>query len=164
MAFSHEFSVTLDNLHSAYQHFDVLFVFIGNIHQHSVQCFLPLNAFNQKIYSLLFMWMPVVVVVTVFGVFIWCVSMVTDRKDFISRHLSHDASQEEVTSFIDQYLRVDGLFMLKLISHNTNRLSTDHLVQLLWQTWRETREGLIAHNEEVDWWTKLTGHFIQVKS
>ena len=41
--------------------------------------------------------------------------------------------RETFVKFVDQYLKADGVFIMRLIQHNTNSLTVDELLATLWQ-------------------------------
>ena len=45
--------------------------------------------------------------------------------------------QDVVASFVNQYLRHDGVFLLRLIAHNTNGITTTEITRELWDLWYE---------------------------
>jgi len=46
--------------------------------------------------------------------------------------------------FVDDYLRVDGVFLLRLIAHNTNGMASAEITLALWNAWNDRR---IIHKE-----------------
>jgi len=41
--------------------------------------------------------------------------------------------------FVSEYLRVDGVFLLRLIAHNTNGVAVADITGALWNAWYERR-------------------------
>jgi hypothetical protein len=41
---------------------------------------------------------------------------------------------------MDDYLKQDGAFLLRLIAHNTNQITTTEVTCALWDLWKEKRE------------------------
>jgi len=46
-----------------------------------------------------------------------------------------------VHKFVIDYLRQDGAFLLRLIAHNTNNITTTEVVCALWDFWNERGHG-----------------------
>jgi len=68
---------------------------------------------------------------------------------FVSNHLSLGSrlpasgraaeDRRLVHKFVVDYLRQDGAFLLRLIAHNTNSITTTEVVCALWDYWNERR-------------------------
>jgi len=95
---------------------------------------------------------------------IWFVRSVlsVDRVRFVRGHLIRRADQttpasadrthptppppgiedtEAVGQFVRDYLRVDGVFLLRLIAHNTNGVAAAEITLALWSEWYERRRS-----------------------
>ena len=44
-----------------------------------------------------------------------------------------------MAEFVAEYLRVDGVFLLRLIAHNTNGVAAADITRALWTGWYERR-------------------------
>ena len=61
---------------------------------------------------------------------------------FIQNHLDAQSKlqmhgdYERCTEFLDRYLRQDGAFILRLIAHNTNSITTTEITCSLWDFWK----------------------------
>ena len=47
-----------------------------------------------------------------------------------------------VRDFTENFLRVDGVFLLRLIAHNTSGITTTEITKEIWDQWYEKRHGL----------------------
>ncbi len=116
---------------------------LGNVQRYTVQCVLPLNMYNEKIYLALWFWMAFVFIMTAFNLIIWSARFLfrRDRLTFIKNHLKdrlHNKDDEEkCESFLDNYLRQDGAFVLRLIAHNADTVTTTEVTCALWDFWLE---------------------------
>lgn len=117
---------------------------LGNLHRYTVQCTLPINLYNEKIYMFLWFWMVFVAICTAFSLVTWIVraAAVRDRVIYIKNHLKmmekleNPADEKKAEEFTKNYLRPDGIFLLRLIGHNTNTLTVTEIICSLWDTWQ----------------------------
>ncbi len=118
---------------------------LGNLHRYTVQCTLPINMYNEKIYMFLWFWMLFVAIITAISLVTWLLRacMRTDRIRYVQNHLrmanrletNDDARACE--KFVKSYLRPDGVFLLRLIGHNTNQITVTEVVSALWDMWEK---------------------------
>lgn len=55
-------------------------------------------------------------------------------------HVSHYDIKDEVEDFVHHYLRNDGVFLLRLIAHNTSYITTKDITVALWKMWEKAHE------------------------
>ena len=122
---------------------------LGNVHRYTVQCVLPINLYNEKIYIFLWFWLVFVAVVSLLSFLTWVLRfmMRSDRLKFVRNHLklgdritspTHE-DRDLSAIFLNNYLKQDGAFLLRLIAHNTNNITTTEVTCALWDIWREKR-------------------------
>lgn len=117
---------------------------LGNIQRYTVQCVLPINLFNEKIFLFLWIWMVFVAVVTAIGLLTWILraAFSVDRHRYIKKHLQlmdkleRDTDKKMAVKFVEEYLRQDGVFVMRLVGHNTNALTVTEFVCQLWDNFR----------------------------
>ncbi|CAD5113739.1 unnamed protein product [Dimorphilus gyrociliatus] len=119
---------------------------MGNFHRHTVQCVLPINLFNEKIYIFLWFWFVFVSTATAVSFLRWLVfiGMRYSRVRYIRRHLKvmdkiqRDNERERKLSykFAETYLRQDGIFVLKLVGKNSTDLVVADIVAALWDNYK----------------------------
>jgi hypothetical protein len=119
---------------------------LGNVQRYTVQCVLPINLFNEKIYLFLWFWMVFVAAITSFSLLTWALRSAfrVDRHRYIKKHLrlmdklqrNDDREKEQVAKFVEEYLRQDGVFVLRLVGHNTNAITVTEFVCSLWEEYR----------------------------
>ncbi|XP_013416795.1 innexin unc-9 [Lingula anatina] len=118
----------------------------GNIHRHTVQCVLPINLFNEKIYMFIWFWLVFVSAATVYGFVPWInLFFKGERRHFVRKNLrlmgrlGHGENGGVMCkNFIHQYLRQDGTFVLKLLGRNSNDMIVAEFTAELYDYFRKT--------------------------
>lgn len=108
---------------------------LGNIHNYTLQCSLPLNLFNEKIYIFIWFWFAMVFVVTCGSLVHWLWTSVylpghvkTVRQRLVAMNkLDSEDDGHLVGKFVRVYLRRDGLFITRMVAKN----SSDMIAALL---------------------------------
>lgn len=164
---------------------------LGTVQRYTVQCVLPINLFNEKIFLLLWFWLAFVAAASTGSLILWFVraifemdrvryvkkhlllmnriktrapdrngatcdvsgtsSAASSSNNIVSRHRQHRYHQKSASSdessveadrlrvkrFVREYLKADGVFILRLVSHNTNAVTVTELTCCLWDSYRE---------------------------
>ncbi|KAK4469514.1 hypothetical protein MN116_006599 [Schistosoma mekongi] len=116
---------------------------LGKNYKYTLQCVLPLNLFLEKVYVFLWFWFVFVGCLTVYSLLKWLtrLTLTESRYNFISRFLQswYDTHQHlgeldnvKLKLFVNNYLNLDGVFLLWLISINANDLIINELIIALW--------------------------------
>ena len=118
---------------------------LGNVHRYTVQCVLPINLFNEKIYLFVWFWMVFVAAIACFTLLSWTLRSIfkNDRHRYVKKHLNlmeklseSGSDKKKCSEFIDKYLKQDGVFILRLIGHNTNAITVTEFVCSLWDHYK----------------------------
>lgn len=119
---------------------------LGKNHKYTLQCVLPLNMFLEKIYIFLWFWHCMVGLVTLSSFIIWFYRMgfPSRRVKFIRKYLKimsvlRDTDKLASGKFVENYLRSDGVFLIRLISINVGDLLAGDLACELWHIYRHKR-------------------------
>jgi len=133
-----------------------------NIQPYDVQCLLPINIYNEKIFLLIWFWLAFVAAASIYGLIKWLYYFSsTARKNFIRRFLkangiSYDTAStsssttgigssngdhekprvKSIVEFVDSYCQQDGLLLLRIIKKNTNNVIAGEVVCALWNNWK----------------------------
>ena len=114
---------------------------------HMIQCVLPINRFNEKIYLFLWFWLVFVTLTTFVSTISWvwnsrehkqtqflelCINMAPSYS--VSRALDKGLVQ----SFATRYLKKDGVLLLRLLGENVNDVILSEIVVELFFTFKET--------------------------
>ena len=135
---------------------DITVRYLGNVQRHTVQCVLALNYYLEKMYLFFWLWLIFLLLATGLDIIVWfCRFLIRrDRLNFVRNHLNagnyltSDWDRKMTGTFLDEYLRQDGAFLLRMIAHNTNTITTADVVGTLWLTWKERRMKEEAVDEE----------------
>ncbi|CAF1428543.1 unnamed protein product [Adineta steineri] len=138
---------------------DFIVRFLGkNKHRHTVQCVLPINVFNEKIFLFAYLWLLILLICTIYNLFIqWILFILFSRriKDTRARRLRQISSkfrtdedfQEHETirridyqpitkNFSRQYLRCDGIVIMRLFDMNIDLVTMNDLMDDLWELYK----------------------------
>ncbi|GMS80738.1 hypothetical protein PENTCL1PPCAC_2913, partial [Pristionchus entomophagus] len=124
---------------------------MGNVQEHTIQCVLVINIFNEKIFIFLWFWYVGLLLFTLGSLLYWLFVSVLPHpaRRFVSRHLemsdmSFDASvpetEKEVDKFVSSYLRSDGVFVLRMITMQSGVIFGTDLTVSLWKSYYGERE------------------------
>jgi len=130
-----------------------------NIQPFDVQCLLPINIYNEKIFLLIWFWLAFVAIASIYGLAKWFYYFTTNaRTNFIQRFLqaneiryyssstpsslSRNSQHDDQTpikrleDFVNHYCRQDGLLLLRIIKKNTNNVIAGEVICALWDNWK----------------------------
>lgn len=128
---------------------------LQNIQDYTVQCVLPINLFNEKIFTFLWFWFVLVAIVTCASFLLWFWRTVFRRNRVtivkkylkISDNLQHPGDKKLCKRFADKHLRDDGIFLMRIIEKNSNDILMTDLVTKMWEIYqnkpmiKKEREG-----------------------
>lgn len=121
---------------------------LGNLQRYTVQCVLPINLFNEKVYLFIWFWLVFVVILSCLSLLSWFVKVVSksDRHRFVNKHLVvmnkilDDEDHQVAAQFVDNYLQQDGVFTLRLVGKNTNSITATEFTCALWDNYLQSRD------------------------
>ncbi|XP_013412155.1 innexin unc-9-like, partial [Lingula anatina] len=119
-----------------------------NVQRYTVQCVLPVNMFNEKIFMFLWFWFVIVSAATTLGFFAWLSDLLPSRRrHFIRKHLKvtgslSPADADLCNEFVHDYLYLDGVFTLRLIGRNSNTIILAEFISQLWYYYRKKYKGM----------------------
>ena len=125
---------------------------LGAVHRYAVQCVLPINLFNEKIFLFIWFWLFLVGVVTLCSLVVWTGRFINApaRRRYVKQHLGYvepvvsEADRErrkrKAWQFVHRYLDQDGVFILRLVAHNTSTITVTELVGSLWKNYQNKQQ------------------------
>lgn len=122
---------------------------LGNVHHYTVQCCLPINMYNEKVYVFLWFWFLFVALLTILNLLLWLVRSLwfNGKLDYINSHLHRNIGKRSLELFLSEYLRYDGVFLIRLINHNMSKKTTDEITTRLFDLWtQEFNDTIINEN------------------
>ncbi|CAI2732760.1 unnamed protein product [Schistosoma spindalis] len=119
---------------------------LGKNHVYTLQCVLPLNMFLEKIYIFLWFWHVLIACINLISFIIWIYRIFwpKSRIKFIIDYLkvlniipinNQLKINNQIHQFIDYYLSLDGLFVIRLITSNCGILLAGELTAELWKSY-----------------------------
>lgn len=128
-------------------HFQVRFLG-DNIHDYVVQCALPINLFNEKIFIIIWFWLIYVLFASIYGFFLWIwYSLPWNRISFLKKYLKlmDRLSREKFDkklfrTFGEHYLKQDGVLVLRLIGKNSNQVIMGEIMSALWDHFKRNQD------------------------
>jgi hypothetical protein len=132
----------------------------SNQHWYSVQCNLPFNMYNEKIFLGIWVWLIILTILNILSIIPWMFSLSRGRRLAaikrymkISRPISNE--QEKLTTTSDerqvitregmigllQYLNIDGYLIFRLIGRNTNEIAAGKIIKYLYDKCPSLRQN-----------------------
>ncbi|ESO11487.1 hypothetical protein HELRODRAFT_132794, partial [Helobdella robusta] len=113
-----------------------------NVHQYTVQCVLPINIFNEKVFTVIWFWLVIVAAITLCSLlgWVWSMTLGTTISEYVKENLSvlnmyiaeDQVELQSLEIFAKKYIGRDGMFILKLVAKNSGELVAAELLQSLW--------------------------------
>jgi hypothetical protein len=109
---------------------------VFNLNSILVQCVLPINLFNQQVFTIIWLWYLFVLAFNVVMFFSWLQKAVpskarkwiSKRVNLINRTMS--TKKIRLEHFLGKYLEADGLFMIRMIAYKHFFLNLSFLILL----------------------------------
>jgi hypothetical protein len=129
---------------------------IGIVHRYTVQCVLPINLFNEKIFLILWFWILLLATFNIGDFIAWLLRIIqVDRRSaYVRRKLemyraSKETSDDSTSSkemklkekerrkkFVRDYLQEDGCFALRLLARNGQDIIVGEVINKLYEDFR----------------------------
>nr|AFC34078.1 INX17 [Hirudo verbana] len=121
----------------------------ARVHYHIVQCALTINLFNEKIFVFVWFWFVFLVIITFINVLKWLFRSLywPGQVQYVRRRLrAFDVAQREpsvLAKFTENYLRRDGMFILRLISMNMGEVVAGEALCGLWNNYNPDKRLMV---------------------
>lgn len=109
---------------------------------------------NEKIYIFLWFWILFLLITSLFSLLLWIIRVTSPfrRYRYIARFLRVCKMDEEakrpteprsrktqLQNFVDDYLRQDGVFLIRMLAINAGDVLAADVVGLVWQNYRDKK-------------------------
>ena len=145
---------------------------LHNAHRYTVECVLPNNLLFEQLFTFLFFWYTMIVILNIISLLTWSYSFVrpvrikyvtTRLKLLLIRHLrksmvANDGPHQEQRinddsllyrddshlDFARNYLKCDGIFVLRLLETNTSDFVVTHVIEELFNSYEKKASQPLA--------------------
>lgn len=99
---------------------------------------LPINLFNQQVFTIIWLWYLFVLAFNIVMFFSWLQKAVPSKaKKWISKRVNlinrtMSSKKIRLEHFLGKYLEADGLFMIRMIANNTSDYVATDVIHNLW--------------------------------
>jgi hypothetical protein len=113
---------------------------------------LTINVYNEQIFTVLYVWMNIVLAVTIYDSISWLMFLFFPRLrySFFTQRISTQQSVSTVrtgmNAFVYDYLQHDGFFILRLIHSNVGDDVTSNILTNLWRNFQRPEKPTSTDN------------------
>lgn len=131
--------------------------YLGNVMAYTVQCSLPINLFNEKIFIIVWFWLIFMLATTIISLAVWLwrflympqnINWVRGR--LFALEIGLDAPPKEFSIFVNHYLRRDGVFIMRLVAINSSDLVASEMLVEMWKLFQGYKDKLEAEAIQMD--------------
>lgn len=116
----------------------------GSYHRYSVQCVLPINFFNEKIYVCIWFWFLFIIITTFISIIVWIfkIACIGRHTTIVRNYLQCNNRNKKVggkylKKFVHEYMRQDGVLLLRFLRFNISDLDVADLTGELWDQFQK---------------------------
>ena len=126
---------------------------VGQANMRSVQCVLPVNMLNEKLYLFLWFWSVVCLVALFVSSIQWIVKMCVheSRQSFLQKYLSifNPNTAHDTHEFYNKFLHLDGLFIMQMMAENVGDIVTAEILIDLWKKWQVECSNIVQSKSTI---------------
>lgn len=117
---------------------------VAQVHTYTVQCVLPINLFNEKVFMFVWFWLAFVTFCNLYDLIAWVMRCFFSnvRYQYIKYRIELMQQESHLRKFICKdfvfrYLQQDGCLVLRLVAMNSSDLVASELINELWRKYTE---------------------------
>ena len=116
-----------------------------NNHRYTIECVLPINLFNEKVFAFLWCWLLFVSIVSFVSVCNWTRKFFSSqyRVSYVRKFLNAPAETGQVSEFAQEYIGGDGIFAFKVLSENSSDMLLHELINSLWGHFQDDKRKYV---------------------
>ncbi len=119
------------------------------VHRYIVQCVLPINLFNEKIFIFIWFWLALLSILSITSALKWTWNLAfwPAQVKYIKNQLriaQNKREHENITKFVNKYLKRDGIFIIRLLGNNVGHLVACEVSNGLWDNYGPEHKLLAA--------------------
>ena len=130
---------------------------LQNVQSWTVQCVLPINLFNEKIFLFIWFWLVMLCVLSIVTLCtnFYAIMFPVKRVEFIKKYLKlrkvYSSRREErklVTKFVHSYLKFDGFYVIRVAAHNGTEILMSQFIEKMYTKFKNTYTIMKQQNGE----------------
>lgn len=131
---------------------------LENIQRWTVQCVLPINLFNEKIFLFLWFWFFIIAIVSGLSLLRWFYLIVLQRNNYhyvkkyltLIKKLNGDEDKNLCRQFAEDYLRNDGCFVARVVGKNSTEMVVMDVLRYMWKDFQKKNERKRKENNSFE--------------
>lgn len=133
----------------------------NNLHTSSIQCIIPLNYINEKLFLFLWFWIVILILITSVNIvmFIGSIMNKSRRQEAILSILKEKNDDDFMNNkrgtahrFIDSFLGADGVLLMRFITAKAGPLTCRDVLQEVWLKYYKERGTVLKVTENDEDW------------
>ncbi|XP_067686745.1 innexin unc-9-like [Haliotis asinina] len=127
---------------------------LQNVNTYTYQCVLSINMLSEKIFAILWFWLLFLACMNAVSTLIWSYNLIYRRnrvryvEKYLSRFVNVEDEKELCRKFIDDYIRDDGVLVLRAVANNSSIMVLGDIVEELWHLFNKNREIRYERKEQ----------------
>ncbi|CAF0830369.1 unnamed protein product [Adineta ricciae] len=133
----------------------------SNQHWYAIQCNLPINMYNEKIFLGIWIWLLVLTALNIASMISWIISLSGSRRLSTTKkylHVSRVTSPENESLLsttvksrraddldFTEYMHLDGFLIFKIIAHNTDEVAAGQIIEHLYRNFEPLNRNHVSN-------------------